>query len=368
MKKTVTICMTALVCLSAQTVNAQYKIEGSFKNIERKIHLVACTPNGLDTLASTFVDDKGHFTIKGKVSEPTAACIRVVDSSIRIPVILEKSTVHVDADLKDPMKYKISGGGKLQQLRNEFHNTELQIYTERDSAKAVIERDFGKEDFFAIAQIRALFDQYREKLDKAEDAFAKQHDNIVSASLLVWRVAELMKTKTLPARYEALGENARQTVPGRWLKPYSDQIACIIVGGTAPDLQMKTPDGSPISIYGIKAKAKILDFWASWCGPCRAESPNIMNVYKKYKDKGLEVIGISLDERAELWKKAIQHDSITWPQMSDLRGWNSIAAEKYRLVGIPQIYLLDENNRIVGEGLRGKEIEEAVAKLLGPAQ
>ena len=93
-----------------------------------------------------------------------------------------------------------------------------------------------------------------------------------------------------------------------------------------------------------------------------------MNVYKKYKDKGLEVIGISLDERAELWKKAIQHDGITWPQMSDLRGWNSIAAEKYRLVGLPQIYLLDENNRIVGEGLRGKEIEEAVAKLLGPAQ
>ena len=79
--------------------------------------------------------------MKGKVSEPTAACIRVVDSSIRIPVILEKSTVHVEADIKDPLKYKISGGGKLQQLLNDFHNTELQIYTERDSAKAAIEQN-----------------------------------------------------------------------------------------------------------------------------------------------------------------------------------------------------------------------------------
>lgn len=368
MKKTATICMTALMCLAAQNISAQYKIEGTFQNIERKIHLVACTATGLDTLASTFVDDKGHFIMKGKVSEPTAACIRVVDSSIRIPVILEKSTVHVEADIKDPLKYKISGGGKLQQLRNDFHNTELQIYTERDSAKAAIERDFGKDDFFAMAQIRALYDQYREKLDKAEDAFAKQHDNIVSASLVLWRVDELMKTKTLPARYNALGTNAQQTVPGKWLKPYSDQIACIIVGGTAPDLQMKTPEGEPISIYGIKAKAKILDFWASWCGPCRAESPNIMNVYKKYKDKGLEVIGISLDEKAEMWKKAIQADSITWHQMSDLRGWNSVAADKYRLIGIPQIYVLDENNKIIAEGVRGKKIEEAVAKILGPAE
>ena len=368
MKKTATICMTALMCLAAQNISAQYKIEGTFQNIERKIHLVACTATGLDTLASTFVDDKGHFIMKGKVSEPTAACIRVVDSSIRIPVILEKSTVHVEADIKDPLKYKISGGGKLQQLRNDFHNTELKIYTERDSAKAAIERDFGKDDFFAMAQIRALYDQYREKLDKAEDAFAKQHDNIVSASLVLWRVDELMKTKTLPARYNALGTNAQQTVPGKWLKPYSDQIACIIVGGTAPDLQMKTPEGEPISIYGIKAKAKILDFWASWCGPCRAESPNIMNVYKKYKDKGLEVIGISLDEKAEMWKKAIQADSITWHQMSDLRGWNSVAADKYRLIGIPQIYVLDENNKIIAEGVRGKEIEETVAKILGPAE
>lgn len=365
MKKTATICMTALVCLSAQTVNAQYKIEGSFKNIERKIHLVACTPNGLDTLASTFVDDKGHFVIKGKVSEPTAACIRVVDSNIRIPVILEKSTVHVDADLKDPMKYKISGGGKLQQLRNEFHNTELQIYTERDSAKAVVERDFGKEDFFAIAQIRALYDQYREKLDKAEDAFAKQHDNIVSASLLVWRVAELMKTKTLPARYEALGENARQTVPGRWLKPYSDQIACIIVGGTAPDLQMKTPDGSPISIYGIKAKAKILDFWASWCGPCRAEMPNVKAAYEKYKGKGFNIVALSFDNKLESWTKAIEDMQMPWIHLSDLKGWKTVAGQVYGVNAIPASFLVDPNGTIIAADLRGEKLEAKLKEVYG---
>ena len=170
--------------------------------------------------------------------------------------------------------------------------------------------------------------------------------------------------KELSKKYDLLGKKAKATIPGCYVKPYAEKIAALIVGGIAPDLQMKTPDGKSLSIYGVKAKAKIIDFWASWCGPCRAENPNVKKVYEKYKSKGLEIIGVSLDVKVDAWRKAIETDGLPWLHMSDLKGWNSIVTDVYQIHGIPMLFVLDENNRIVGEGLRGEELEKCVQKVL----
>ncbi|MFR6381343.1 MAG: TlpA family protein disulfide reductase [Odoribacter splanchnicus] len=188
------------------------------------------------------------------------------------------------------------------------------------------------------------------------------NDNIVSASLLAWRKDRLMEKKNLSKKYDLLGKKAKATIPGCYVKPYAEKIAALIVGGIAPDLQMKTPDGK-FFLFMVKAKAKIM-ILGFWCGPCRAENPNVKKVYEKYKSKGLEIIGVSLDVKVDAWRKAIETDGLPWLHMSDLKGWNSIVTDVYQIHGIPMLFVLDENNRIVGEGLRGEELEKCVQKVL----
>ena len=123
-----------------------------------------------------------------------------------------------------------------------------------------------------------------------------------------------------------------------------------------------TAEGDTVSLYAVKAKLKLVDFWASWCNPCRAEMPNVKKVYKKYHEKGLEIIGVSIDPKPQDWLKALQDENLPWPNIIDPEG--KIAA--YFLVqAIPHTILLDENNKILAKNLRGKELEKKIAALLG---
>ena len=109
----------------------------------------------------------------------------------------------------------------------------------------------------------------------------------------------------------------------------------------------------------------MLDFWASWCGPCRAETPNVRRVYEKYKGAGLEIISVSLDTKKENWLQAIEKDQMNWIHTSDLKGWNNAVAKRYGISSVPSILLLDENNRIIARNLRGEALEEAIKNALG---
>lgn len=120
------------------------------------------------------------------------------------------------------------------------------------------------------------------------------------------------------------------------------------IGAIAPDLAFKDPDGKVRKLSDLRGKVVLLDFWASWCGPCRRESPNVRNVYAKYHDKGFEVFSVSLDRDAASWKKAIQDDQLVWPNhVSDLKQWQSEAAAIYGVRSIPSMFLLDRDGRIV---------------------
>ena len=136
-------------------------------------------------------------------------------------------------------------------------------------------------------------------------------------------------------------------------------------GSVAPDFKGVTLNGDTLSLPGIKARVKLLDFWASWCEPCRRETPNVRKIYQKYHDKGLEIIGVSLDDKKQEWAKAMKNDKVTWPNVSDLKGKNSEIAARYFIRGIPHTILLDEDNRIVAKNLRGKALEKKIAELLG---
>ena len=150
------------------------------------------------------------------------------------------------------------------------------------------------------------------------------------------------------------------------IKDKVEKLKATAVGQKFTDFEMQTPDGKAVKLsdYVGKGKVVLVDFWASWCGPCRREMPNLVEAYKKYRNKGFEIVGVSLDRDAEAWKNGIEKLDITWPQMSDLKYWDCEGAKLYAVSSIPHTVLIDGEGIILARGLHGEELQEQIAEAL----
>lgn len=138
-----------------------------------------------------------------------------------------------------------------------------------------------------------------------------------------------------------------------------------VIGGIAPDFEQNTLDGQPMKLSSLRGKVVLVDFWASWCGPCRRENPHVVKLYDKYKSKGFEVLGVSLDRTKGAWEKAIAKDKLTWSHVSDLKGWKNVVAKQYSVTSIPHTILLDQEGKILARNLRGADLDAKLKELFG---
>jgi peroxiredoxin len=166
--------------------------------------------------------------------------------------------------------------------------------------------------------------------------------------------------------YAAFSPALKNSPPGRQYGKMLEGLKLTTIGAQAPNFTQNTPDGKSVSLNDYRGKYVLVDFWASWCGPCRQENPAVIKAYNAYKNRNFEVLGVSLDNEngRDKWMKAIKDDQLTWTQVSDLHGWQNEAAKRYGIQSIPQNFLVDPTGKIVASNLRGEELQARLAQFI----
>ena len=201
---------------------------------------------------------------------------------------------------------------------------------------------------------------------------SQAHKNVLAAAV---NVMEQMKAASFPKYARQFlneypqNEQMTQTINNRiasiqeLVRQQEEENRLLGVGAIPPDINLPTPEGKKFSIRDLKGKVVLLDFWASWCGPCRVENPNVVRIYKKYKPQGFEIVGVSLDRDRTSWLQAIEKDNLGWHHVSDLKFWNSAAAQSYKVRAIPATFLLDRDGKILAKNLRGRALEQKLEEI-----
>ena len=344
----------------AAPVNIKGKIEGIKKG---RLHLLARSSEvKIDTLGSCDFK-RGKFNLTASITEPMVTQL-IIEGYTGGFMLLAEPGVEYKALLSEGDNYYIRGGEL-----NDSYTAHMKVSESLRAAIAALQERYdalrAERKFRSASQVNDTLRHEQDKLRALTADFLGSNDNIIAAyticSNIELRDANLSDTRSL---YTTLGEGAKATQYGRIIEERIARLAKTEGGAKAPDFTLPTPQGEMVTMSEVKGKVKIVDFWASWCGPCRMNNPALRKLYDEFHSKGLEIIGVSLDTNQAAWEKAIEKDGLCWVNVSSLQGWKCETLTKYNVKAVPALFVLDEYNNIIASGLRGEQLRLFIQEYL----
>lgn len=371
--------ITAVIGLLAISANAQdgFLIKGKITGNHEGKKVILSYPNqaGLkEKIKDSTIVKNGSFSFKGKIAGVLAAELvmsapgkeidradwrRFEEMDLQEFYLENKVFTVTGPNIKRAM---IKGGS----VQADYLVLKAQLKPVKDKMLPLTEKmrqyytegnEKGREELFP--QLQALA---KAKNDVEENYFKKNPDSYVSLYILNNHGGT--DNPSFEANFNKLSARIRNSEMGRGLIATINAIKSVDVGQSAKDFVQNNTEDKPVSLSSFKGKYVLLDFWASWCGPCRSEHPSMKMAYQKFKNKGFEIIAVSMDNKKDAWLKAIAEDGVPWTQVSDLKGTKNQVTLMYGVSAIPQNFLIDPDGKIIAKSLRGDELEKKLTELI----